>query len=360
MIKKWTYYNDNDEYVCEWTRNLIKAGHIPDGYVDCRPIQQISDVTFGNFAQCHFFCGISGWAYALRLAGWPDDLEMWTASCPCQPFSQAGLRKGKEDARHLWPVLYKLIAANYPARILGEQVASADGRVWLAGVRADLEALAYGVGCADLCAAGVGAPHIRQRLWWVADSERDAGESRRAASECGESNGTPHAGACVEPGRRSMSSSGMAYGIGAGREIERSVGGVSRAPDAGNARQDAERSSGLEHAAREQTWIPGRARIARRAGNKRMAKSDGGHACDGELQRSGEQRLVAENGSAGYWDAYDLIPCIDGKSRRIEPGTFPLAFGVLNRMGKLRAYGNAICPQVAAEFIRAYIDIITD
>ena len=51
------------------------------------------------------------------------------------------------------------------------------------------------------------------------------------------------------------------------------------------------------------------------------------------------------------------IPCADGKARRIEPGTFPLAHGVPNRVGRLRAYGNAIVPQVAAAFIRAYRDV---
>ncbi|KKK66801.1 hypothetical protein LCGC14_2960470, partial [marine sediment metagenome] len=76
---------------------------------------------------------------------------------------------GHADERHLWPAFYDLIAECRPPVVLGEQVASKDGREWLAGVRADLEALGYAVGAADLCAACVGAPHIRQRLWWVAN-----------------------------------------------------------------------------------------------------------------------------------------------------------------------------------------------
>jgi DNA (cytosine-5)-methyltransferase 1 len=58
----------------------------------------------------------------------------------------------------------------------------------------------------------------------------------------------------------------------------------------------------------------------------------------------------------GFWDAFDLLPCLDGKARRVEPGTFPLAHGVPARVGKLRAYGNAICPQTAALWIRAVMD----
>jgi DNA (cytosine-5)-methyltransferase 1 len=55
------------------------------------------------------------------------------------------------------------------------------------------------------------------------------------------------------------------------------------------------------------------------------------------------------------WSAYDILPCTDGKARRIEPGTFPLAHGVPARVGRLRGYGNAVVPQVAAEFIAAYL-----
>src|SRR5690606_2518033 len=102
---------------------------------------------------------------------WPDDWPVWTGSCPCQPYSQAGARGGGDDPRALWWAWRWLIDQCRPPVVFGEQVASADGREWLSGVRADLEAMGYEVGAADLCAAGLGAPHIRQRLWWVADSE---------------------------------------------------------------------------------------------------------------------------------------------------------------------------------------------
>ena len=72
--------------------------------------------------------------------------------------------------------------------------------------------------------------------------------------------------------------------------------------------------------------------------------------------RAGERTAGATG--LGHWDAFDLIPCRDGKSRRVEPGTFPLAHGVPNRVGLLRGYGNAIVPQVAAEFIAAYLEAV--
>jgi DNA (cytosine-5)-methyltransferase 1 len=166
-----TYYNENDPFAAAWLRQLILAGLIAPGDVDERSIEDVKGCDLVGYKQCHFFAGIGGWSYALRLAGWPDDLEVWTGSCPCQPFSVAGKRAGEGDKRHLWPAFRRLISERRPSVCFGEQVAGADGRLWLSGVRLDLEGMGYRVGAADLCAASVGAPHIRQRLYWVADSD---------------------------------------------------------------------------------------------------------------------------------------------------------------------------------------------
>ena len=173
------YYNDDDVFCCEWLTNLIAAGHLPSGAVDTRDIREVPAGELSGYETCHFFAGISGWPLALKLAGWPEAQPVWTASCPCQPFSQVGQRRGAADERHLWPALYELIAQRYPPTIFGEQVEGSGGREWLAGVRADLEMLGYAVGCADLCAAGVGAPHRRQRLYWVAVGRVDNASSSR-------------------------------------------------------------------------------------------------------------------------------------------------------------------------------------
>jgi DNA (cytosine-5)-methyltransferase 1 len=57
--------------------------------------------------------------------------------------------------------------------------------------------------------------------------------------------------------------------------------------------------------------------------------------------------------NSGPWDHYDIVHCLDGKARRIEPGSFPLAHGVSGRVGLLRGYGNGIVPILGAEFILA-------
>lgn len=164
------YYNENDKCAAAWLRELIKAGMIAPGVVDERSILDVEAKDLVGFSQCHFFAGIGGWSYALRLAGWPDNRPVWTGSCPCQPFSVAGKREGKKDPRHLWPEWFRLIKECKPAKIYGEQVASAINHGWLDLVFDDLEGEDYACGAVCLPACSVGAAHIRQRLWFVADT----------------------------------------------------------------------------------------------------------------------------------------------------------------------------------------------
>jgi DNA (cytosine-5)-methyltransferase 1 len=113
---KPAYYNEIDKYAAQWLRNLITAGHIAPGEVDERSILDVAPDDLRGFAQCHFFAGIGVWSYALRLAGWPDDRSVWTGSCPCQPFSVAGMGGGFDDERHLWPFWFHLIESRRPPR----------------------------------------------------------------------------------------------------------------------------------------------------------------------------------------------------------------------------------------------------
>ena len=165
------YYNENDLPTAAWLRELIKAGLIADGEVDTRSIVDVSAGDVRGFQQCHFFAGIGGWSYALRLAGWPDDRAVWTGSCPCQPWSSAGAGLEADDPRDLWPTWFKLIRQSKPVVVFGEQVAGKAGRAWLDRVYVDLEGSSYAIGAVDLPAASIGAPHGRQRVWFVADAD---------------------------------------------------------------------------------------------------------------------------------------------------------------------------------------------
>ena len=296
------YYNEHEPYAAQWLRNLIAAGHIAPGDVDARDIQDVTPDDLTGYTQCHFFAGLGGWSYALRLAGWPDDRPVWTGSCPCQPFSTAGKRAGTDDPRHLWPAFFELIAECRPVTALGEQVASAIAHGWLDGVSADLEAEGYTVGAVVLGAHSVGAPHIRQRLWWVAERLADAERAKWRALDS--ARGTA----------RSDSRGPKDGQEGAGRT--RSGGGLGDAAPHG--------------------------RVEERADARR-----------------GRERSATERRQQRPWDDSRLIPCADGHARRVKPGLQPLAHGVPARVGKLCAYGNAICPQVAAVFIRAAREAVT-
>lgn len=181
-MRKGAYYNEIDPFAAQWLRNLIAAGHIAPGDVDERSIEDVKPDDLRKYTQCHFFAGIGIWSYALRQAGWPDDKSVWTGSCPCQPFSAAGKGDGFADERHLWPAFFHLIRQCRPSVVFGEQVASSDGLQWFDLVQTNLEGANYAAAAVDLCAAGVGSPNIRQRLFWVGNSN-DEGAQRYGRHE---------------------------------------------------------------------------------------------------------------------------------------------------------------------------------
>lgn len=269
------YYNEIDEYAADWLENLIAAGHIAPGVVDRRSSAEVQPDDVRDYDQCHFFAGIGGWSLALRLAGWPDDKPVWTGSCPCQPFSIAGQRKGFGDERHLWPAWAALIRERRPPVVFGEQ--SARAPEWLALVQCDLEEMGYAVGAMPIEAASVGSPQFRDRYFFVADANSRV--VREQSGRC-----------CGQDG---------AY-----PEIHSGSGGGTLA-----------RTDG-----RDGFWWSGPLQVGR-------------NALQGKVERSGR---------------------VEDAQWPIKPGLSILAHGVPNRVGRLRAYGNAIVPQVAAAFIEAY------
>src|SRR5262245_28533774 len=315
-----TYYNEIDPYAAQWLRNLIAAGHIAAGDVDERSILDVRPHDLRTYRQCHFFAGIGGWSYALRLAGWPDDRPVWTGSCPCQPFSAAGKGKAAEDERHLWPCWFSLIRECRPAIVFGEQVEAAIGWGWLDVVFSDLEAEGYACGASVLPACSVGAPHIRNRVWFVADAN-GGNASAQGLQRGGEQRQQPQDGG----------SGIMADDDEGGRAI------------LGAARIHAHGESGDDAAGRGTNGDVADAEVARRGARRTGKAGNGGNAA-----------RIEPAGFCDAWADIEWLLCTDGKARPVEPGTFPLAHGVLGRVGRLRAYGNAIVPQVAAEFVLAY------
>jgi DNA (cytosine-5)-methyltransferase 1 len=166
------YYNEIDPLKAETLREAIKAGAIAPGDVDERSIADVEPADLVGYTQCHFFAGGGFWSLALRWAGWPDDRPVWTGSCPCPSFSTAGKGGGFDDPRHLWPYWDRLIDKSRPPVIFGEQADDAIGFGWLDLVQTDLEAKTYSLGAVVFGAHSVGAGHIRQRLYFSADTEQ--------------------------------------------------------------------------------------------------------------------------------------------------------------------------------------------
>jgi DNA (cytosine-5)-methyltransferase 1 len=329
------YYNEIDPYAAAWLRNLIAAGHIAAGDVDERSIEDVRPDDLRGYTQCHFFAGIGIWSYALRLAGVPDTERVWTGSCPCQPFSQAGKGAGLADERHLWPAWFHLIEQCRPPVVLGEQVASKDAEPWLDAVSLDLEAVGFAFGALAFPSAGIGAPHIRDRTYFVADAD-DAGSQGRFGVR-----------------QRATQRPAWARGVVDGLDHASSVG-----PEARQRRNHAGHDGIEPPAAGSIRGLADAARLGERADQSGRDSRDRQQLAWPESRRdggdNGAARELADGGPVnGYWRAADWLLCRDQKWRPVEPGAFPLVDGAPARVGRLRAYGNAINAQAAAEFIRA-------
>jgi DNA (cytosine-5)-methyltransferase 1 len=339
---KSAYYNEIDPYAAQWLRNLIAAGHIAPGDVDERSIEDVHPADLRGYTQCHFFAGIGVWSLALRQAGWADDRPVWTGSCPCQPFSAAGKGAGFADERHLWPAFHHLISECRPECVLGEQVASGDAAAWIDLVHTDLEALGYAFGCAAFPSAGIGAPHIRDRAYWVADTRR----TRLAQREC-------VAGVSGSPVAHHQGQATERRGVCAidGLDDTRQDHDPSQDQAADHRQPQADRPA-------NQPCRPGSALGGVGITNGHGCKS--GRAAAKAMGHGGAANSAGSTcrpgPSNGLWRAADWLLCRDGKWRPVEPGTFPLAYGAPARVGRLRAYGNAINAQAAQAFIECVME----
>lgn len=296
-----SYYNEIDPYAAQRIRDLIADGRIPAGDVDERSVLDVCPSDLDGYDQHHFFAGIAGWPLALRLAGVPDTYPVWTGSCPCQPFSASGQRKGFADERHVWPFWFHLISQCRSARIFGEQVAGPDGFAWLDLVQADMEGVGYAFGKSVLPAACVEAPHERHRIFFLADATRFGREQWGPESVVARSSGRFGGGS--DAARDFSDADSTRQSIGEG------VAGIQCATNGASERQDA-----ISH------------------------------------------RYDFSNtyGEPSLWTPE---PWRERRHWAVEPSMGRVADGVSDRVDKLRCLGNAIVPQVAAAFIEAALGI---
>lgn len=321
------YYNEIDLYCADWLQNLMDAGHIAPGVIDTRSIEDVTPAELAGYTQCHFFAGIGVWSLALRASGWPDSRPAWTGSCPCQPFSAAGKGAGFDDERHLWPAWQHLIAQCRPSVVFGEQVASKAVDAWIDLVHADMEGMGYAFGGIAFPSAGVGAPHIRDRTFWVGDSVRERqprpGIVERplhpTSPQDREIDRTIHVGGRSGLVGLADSDSGQCDGFAIVRGHERNgkdagrSQGIGSTAACGDVCGMADADGGIDSA------------ISARADQRGLPQSDG---CCAEEQH-------ATGPTNGFWRSADWLGCTDGKWRPVEARVQQMADGHPLRVGPM-------------------------
>lgn len=384
------YYNEFDLKAAAWLRELIKARLIPDGHVDERSIIEVEPKDIAGYTQHHFFAGIGGWSRALRIASWPEGAPVWTASLPCQPFSAAGKGLGKQDERHLLPHFLELVKKCRPNVIFGEQVERAIAHGWLDDLQTNMEAEGYAVGHCVLGAHSIGAAHIRQRLYWVADNGRtgckeqpskrgilreaygnDPGENFTGGSRLGDTESNNkwryRESGSSDGQQEPLRGSGVSNWLG----ISDSSGSQQRI-----AATEAARHGGSVESA---GCVIGVGNTEHDGYIASEVKRSDGPAIQNSKARA-HSTCKSSGTSASRALPWEWLYCRDGKYRPVEPGILPLADGLpkgmvyssdqsapINenttqeaRVMRLKGYGNAIVPQVAAEFIRAFMGVLNE
>ena len=271
-------------------------------------------------------------------------VDLISGGFPCQPFSVAGKQKGKRDDRYLWPEMLRVIREIKPTWVLGENV---PGILRIAGktVCEDLEREGYAVTVFNFEAAAVGAPHRRDRVFFVAHSRcplrqggiikgTDANEDREGTANITERPNCPSKANVAYSNNQGLQ--------GRNSEVMRECAGKQFVGKGGSyvADTEHERQARAELATRHREELP----------------QDGSFA---------EQEYNLQ-GSLNNWDAEsDVGRMVDGPAYwldgywRVEPNIPRVATGVKNRVDRLKCLGNAVVPQQVYPILRAIAEIET-
>lgn len=260
---------------------------------------------------------------------WRGRIDVLTGGFPCQPFSLAGKRKGQEDDRYLWPEMLQVIRTVRPRWVVGENVYGivnwSDGMVF-EQVCADLETAGYEVQPYVIPACGVGAPHRRDRCWFVAHAKNtqrvrcdgDKSEEESEAGGFGKSRARDHVWICGEKGAAGLAANTARFGRN-------------------------KRWSTCDRAIQNAGVGPNLYVSAERSGRKRPASDTQGE----RLPVAGRTRRE-QAGRIPDWSNFPTQSPVrrrdDGFSAELDGITFPRW-----RRESIKAYGNAIVPQVALQ-----------
>jgi len=282
------------------------------------------------------FCDIEPWSRRVLSKHWPDvpiaedvkelardpdrnvfDCDILSAGYPCQPFSVAGNQKGAEDDRHIWPYIREIVAHKRPAWCVFENVYGHIG-LGLDQVLFDLESEGYTSRTFVVPACGVDAPHRRDRLWIVANT--DSNDGRHISS--------------TKPSERET-------------RLEYRGGG------------DGQPVRETEQIVADTVSPRSQARQSDRLGNQHGSQGDQGqsesssseiHVADADSARL-QGRQNARDTSQGWAQRKEQSPRrnkrTDGQNWPVEPSVGRVAHGIPKRVDRLRGLGNAIVPQIA-------------
>ena len=294
---------------------------------------------------------------------------------PCQPFSVAGDQRAKDDPRHLWPEMLRIIKEQKPTWVVGENV-SGLVKLGLDEILDEMEDQGYSTRTFNIPAFSVGAPHQRQRLWIIGHlgdpehngsptPERQRGllkqpEEPKKQISIWESEGTSGASRDVanpdnERVRSRIGGDDFDY------EEESGEGGIDGEGSAGDDEwydTSPTQDEGVDVAnpesfkSREQTERQGRENTARRSDDSRGTKTQrtetvtdtNGKGLQGQRKKYKlpKSKRKREIGGSSWWD--------------VEPNVGRVAYGVPDRVFKLRALGNSIIPQIAQKIGYAIIE----
>ena len=294
---------------------------------------------------------------------------------PCQPFSVAGDQRAKDDPRHLWPEMLRIIKEQKPTWVVGENV-SGLVKLGLDEILDEMEDQGYSTRTFNIPAFSVGAPHQRQRLWIIGHlgdpehngsptPERQRGllkqpEEPKKQISIWELEGAGSAsGDVANPDNERVRS--RIGGDDFDYEEESGEGGVDGEGSAGDDEwydTSPTQDEGVDMAnpesfkSREQTERQGRKNTARRSNDSRGTKTErtetvtdpNGKGLQGQRKKYKlpKSKRKREIGGSSWWD--------------VEPNVGRVAYGVPNRVFKLRALGNSIIPQIAQKIGYAIIE----
>lgn len=247
-------------------------------------------------------------------------VELVCGGFPCQPFSVAGKQRGKEDDRHLWPEMFRIIQELRPTWVVGENVTGLI-RLALDDVLADLESEGYTVRTFIIPASAVGAPHRRDRVWIVGYSDSVRCNHRRNYWEerqihCDEEwyNQT----ACTD-----------------GKKLQSEFG------------EDGKTLADSNSTGQQKRHL---ATISKRSGFSSRG-ADQGRA--ERISQSGVCRMF--NGLSTKLDGHRWPAGLGQEQYEWEPPR--VATGIKHRKDRLQALGNSIVPQVAYQILKAIMEM---